>query len=178
MSYIEILILAYALSVDAFIVSFSYGLAFDKDKETALKLSLFTGVFQGLMPVIGYYLTGFIKTYIQPYANVIIFLIFVFLGIKFILEAIRPHKTEKLCPDLFCLFLVGVATSVDAFSAGISLSLSGNYILKPACLIAIVTYINSNIGFYLGNKIQTLPEKYLNIIAGTLLIGLGILALF
>ena len=82
MSNIEILVLAFALSIDACIVSFSYGLVFDRERfKNAVLLASFTGFFQGLMPVIGYFLTNLVKNYIQPYAGVIVFLIFTYLYI-------------------------------------------------------------------------------------------------
>ena len=75
------------------------------------------------------------------------------------------------------MILLGIATSIDAFSAGISLSLFGNKIIKPALLIAVVTFLNSNLGFYLGGRLKHLPTKILEISAGCLLIFLGIKAL-
>lgn len=178
MSYLEIILLAFALSVDAFIVSFSYGLCFNKARiKNALLLASFTGIFQGVMPIFGYFLTGLVKTYIQPFAGLIIFLIFTYLGVKFIIDAFEKKREEKLCLSLKCLFLVGIATSIDAFSAGISLLLSGNGILKPAMMIALITFVNSNLGFCLGGKLKHLPKKGLEIFAGALLIALGIKAL-
>ena len=93
MSYFSIFILALALSIDACVVSFSYGLKYDKERiKNALLLSSFTGVFQGLMPVAGDYLTNVVRTYIQPYADLIVFLIFSYLGFKFIVEAFQNRE--------------------------------------------------------------------------------------
>ena len=79
MTYLEILFLAIALSVDAFVISFSYGLSFNQSRlKNSLLIATFTGVFQGLMPCLGYYLTTFVKSFIQPYANLIVFTIFLF----------------------------------------------------------------------------------------------------
>lgn len=179
MSYISIFILAFALSVDACVVSFSYGITFDKQRlKNALLLSVFTGFFQGLMPVIGYFLTNFVREYVYPYADLIVFLIFSYLGFKFIVEANSPERKKELCIGIQCLLLIGIATSIDAFSAGISLSLYGNRILKPAILIALITFINSNIGFWVGGKLRHLSTKYLEIFAGILLIFLGMKAFF
>lgn len=175
MSYFSIIILAIALSIDACVVSFSYGLKYDKERlKNALLLSSFTGAFQGLMPVIGYFLTGFVREYIYPYADLIVFLIFSYLGLKFIVEAFQPKEEKNLCIDLKCLLLIGIATSIDAFSAGISLSLYGNLILKPAFLIAVVTFINSNIGFFTGGKLKNMPSRNLEITAGVLLLILAL----
>ena len=129
------------------------------------------------MPTIGYYLTGFVKSFIEPYAGLIVFLIFTYLGVKIIIEAFDKEREQQLCIDLKCLILVGIATSIDAFSAGITLSLFGNHILKPALLIAFVTFANSILGFALGGKLKHLPTKGLEIFAGLLLIALGVKAL-
>ena len=177
MSYIEIILLSLALSVDACVVSFSYGLAFkDNRLKNALLLALFTGVFQGVMPCFGYFLTGFVKSYIAPYANYIVFAIFLYLGIKFILESFEKTKDKNLCIGITCLLMIGVATSIDAFSAGITLSLFGNKILKPAILIALITFVNSYAGFWIGGKLKRIPSKSLEIFAGIILILLGIKA--
>lgn len=178
MTNFEIILLALALSIDACIVSFSYGLSFNQNRlKNSLLLASFTGVFQGLMPTIAYYLTEIIKTFIAPYANLIIFTIFTFLGIKFIKEAFSAKNEGPNCIGLICLLLIGIATSIDAFSAGISLSLSGNHILKPALLITIITFVNSLLGFKLGMVLRNLPTKKLEITAGIILICLGLKAI-
>ena len=177
MSHFEIFILALALSIDACIVSFSYGLTFKENRvKTAFLLALFTGGFQGLMPVFGYFLTTFVKSFIAPYATWIIFTIFIFLGIKFIKEAFE-EKNKPNCIGITCLLLIGIATSIDAFSAGISLLLSGNKILKPALLITGITFINSCLGFALGGKLKNMPTRSMEIFAGLLLILLGFKAI-
>lgn len=178
MTYIEIFLLALALSVDACVVSFTYGLAFNQNRlKNALLLATFTGIFQGVMPCLGYFLTSFVKSVIAPYANLIVFTIFIFLGLKFIKESFDKEKKEPCCIGLACLFLIGIATSIDAFSAGISLSLYGNHILKPALLITFITFINSLLGFNLGGRLKNLPTNGLEITAGIILIGLGIKAI-
>lgn len=179
MSYLEITLLAIALSIDACVVSFSYGITFtEKRLKNSLSLAICTGLFQGIMPAIGYYLTGFVKSFIEPYANLIVFLIFTYLGIKIIIEAFETEKEKQLCIDLKCLLLVGIATSIDAFSAGITLSLFGCHILKPVLLIAFITFINSILGFTFGGKLKHLPTKYLEVFAGILLLILGLKSLF
>lgn len=178
MSYIEIILLALALSVDACIVSFSYGLvSHNMRAKNSMLLALFTGVFQGIMPVLGYFLTGLVKSYIEPYSGILILIIFSYLGIKFIKEAFDTKKLQNpSCLAISCLLLVGIATSIDAFSAGITLSLMGNKILKPVLLIAAVTFINSHMGFWLGGKFKNNPSRWLEVSAGIILIGLGIKA--
>ena len=179
MSYLSIIILALALSVDACIVSFSYGLVLDKSRiKSMLQLAVFTGLFQGLMSLFGYYSANLIKAQVISYSKFIVFLIFIFLGIKFISEAFETKKKKELCLGLKCLILIGIATSIDAFGAGISLLLMGNRILKPAILIALITFIDSIFGFYIGGKLKYFQTKTLEIIAGLLLIFLGICCIY
>ena len=97
---------------------------------------------------------------------------------KFILESFEKAKDKNLCIGITCLLMIGVATSIDAFSAGISLALYGNKILKPALLITAVTFINSILGFWLGGKLQKMSCRPLEIMAGVTLIGLGLKAIF
>ena len=179
MSYLEIFILSIALSVDACIIAFTYALKFKESHfKNSLSLSLSTGIFQAIMPVFGYYLTNFVKSYIEPYSKFIVFIIFTYLGIKFILEKNENKESKNAVINFKTLFLIGVATSIDAFSAGISLSLFGNKILKPIILIGLVTFVNSNLGYFTGLKLKKLPSKFLEILGGILLILLGIKALF
>ena len=178
MSYLSLCILAFALSVDAFVVSFSYGLKYkEQNFGTASSLGLFTGCFQAMMPILGYYLTELVKAGINQYAELIACAIFCFLGIKFILESFRKEDIHPKEISIKTLILIGIATSIDAFSAGITLSLFGNNILKSALLIGIVTYINSIIGFWLGEHLKNKNPQILEIFAGILLIGLGIKSL-
>ena len=179
MSEIEIFLLALALSIDACVVSFTYGLTCNQERlKTSFYLAVFTGLFQGIMPIIGYFLTSFVKSYISPYASLIVFLIFTYLGVKFIKEAFEKKENKSLCIGLSCLFLIGIATSIDAFSAGISLALYGNKILKPAILIALVTIVNSLFGFWFGGKLKKNPSRSMEVLAGMVLIVLGVKALF
>lgn len=178
MSYFEILLLAFALSIDACVVSFTYGLCFKENRlKNMLSLAVCTSIFQALMPAIGYFLTSFVKEFISPYSKIIIFTIFVFLGLKFIKESFEK-KEKPSCIALACLILIGIATSIDAFSAGISLSLYGNKILKPAILIGLVTFVNSSLGFHAGKILNNIPSKGMEICAGFILILLGIKAVF
>ena len=179
MSYFEIFILAIALSIDACVVSFTYALKFKQEHiKNSFSLSFSTGFFQMLMPLLGYYLTNSVKDYVEPYSKFIVFVIFTYLGIKFIIEAYEQKENKTAAISHKTLFLIGVATSIDAFSAGISLSLFGNKILKPAILIGFITFINSNLGYFAGLKLKKLPSKFLEISGGIILILLGIKALF
>ena len=151
-----------------------------KNKMTFERRVFFTGMLPNALSAAFIYLYS---TFImQVDSNVmlqclIVFLIFTYLGVKFIKEAFEKKEKENLCIGLSCLFLIGIATSIDAFSAGISLSLYGNKILKPVLLITFITFVNSLIGFWLGGKLKKFPTKSMEIFAGIVLIFLGIKAI-
>ena len=181
MSIIELILIGIGLSMDAFAVSVTNGLCC---KNIKAGKTIMTGVcfggFQGLMPLIGYFLgRGFAK-YITAFDHIIALILLGFIGGQMIWESFKKdeEKNESSILTGKMLFMQGIATSIDAFSAGISLSLFGNRILKPAILIGVVTFINSLLGFGLGGKLKKFPTKWLEITAGCLLILLGLKSLF
>jgi putative Mn2+ efflux pump MntP len=178
MSYSEIIILAIALSIDACVVSFSYGLCtHSKRRIQSLLLASTTGFFQAFMPAIAYILTGMVKTYLEPYSKWIVFIIFTYLGITFIKEALEKEGDKKLCVDLKTLLLIGIATSIDALSAGITLCLTNSPIVFSAIAIGGVTFINSQLGYWFGCCLKKFNTKALEIFGGVTLIALGLKSL-
>ena len=124
----DLLFLAFALSVDAFVVAFSFGLIIKKNRfRNGMEISLATGGGQFLMPVLGFFLTGTVHGYIAEWDHWLGFAVFTILGINVIREGWN-HRTNKELPDVssltaFTLLGVGIATSIDALVAGISIYL-------------------------------------------------------
>lgn len=176
MSYFDIFILAIALSIDACVVSFSNGLIFTQNKRlNSFMLAASVGFFQFLMPIIGYFTAQSVNKYVEPYDHWIVFGIFVILGAKFIKDAFKEAKEEKLhCYLCFkYIIMVSIATSIDALGAGVSIAFSGTKILFPAIVIGIITFINSLLGFWSGYLFKKFPTRNLEISGGLILIGLG-----
>ncbi len=193
MNSLDILILAIALSIDACVVSFSNGLIFTHNKRiNSLMLASAVGFFQFLMPIIGFFLAQSVNKYVEPYDHWIVFGIFVLLGLKFIKDAFKKEKEEKInCYLCFSyILLVAIATSIDALGAGVSIAFSGvandfafsflspifgegTKILFPAILIGVVTFLNSLLGFWSGYLVKKLPTRNLEITAGLILIILA-----
>ena len=97
MNLIEIILLAIALSIDACVVAFTYGLVIEKQKRlNSLLLAFFTGFFQFFMPILGYYFAHILHKYIESFASVIVFAIFTYLGVKFIKEAFETQKAKPV----------------------------------------------------------------------------------
>lgn len=179
MNYVDIVLLAFALSIDVLIVSFSYGLCIEKNRRySALLLAATTGIFHATMPILGHLFTDLIRGYIQPYSKWIVFVIFMYLGITFIIESLRGEAHKHTCIDVKSLFLIGIATSIDVFSAGISLSLTLSPMKFAIITIGIITFINSLAGYVLGYKLKIFKSNYLEIFGGIILLGLAIKTLF
>lgn len=179
MSLISLLLLAIALSVDACVVSFAHGLVLDgKRFKNALSLAVFTGGFQALMPLIGYYVTQSMLKYVEPFGKWLVFAIFMYLGIKIIQESYNPDREVPLCLSFRCLLLVGIATSIDALAAGVTLSLTSTNIFKSVILIGTTTFLFAFVGYWSGCCMKKLSTKALEVVAGLILIFLSIKSLF
>lgn len=178
MPIVEILFLAVALSIDASVVSFSQGLVFSENKRKySFILAFFVGAFQTIMPIIGWFIAKGIYKYVEAFDHWIAFVIFLILGLKFIKDAFECEEDDSCkvsCLSVQCLFLLAIATSIDALAAGATLYFIKAPILIPALIIGVITFINSLIGFWSGYALRKFPSKWLEIFAGLILIGLGI----
>lgn len=179
MNFIDLILLGLALGVDCFVVSFSQGLIFKSEKvKNSFKLALTMGLFQGVMPVIGYIGTNSLYKYVVPYSKWIVFGIFLLLGLKFIVESFQPKEKEVQCIGLKCLLGLGLATSIDALVSGASIRLTQTSLLISVMIIGIASFLMSIGGFYSGNFIKNIPSKFLEITGGLILVALAIKSLF
>ncbi len=178
MSLIDLILLAVALGIDCFIVSFSQGIIFKHNRtKNSLKLALIMGLFQGLMPVIGFVGTDYMYKLIVPFSKWIVFGIFFILGTKFIVEAFQPKEEEIQCIDLKCLLGLGLATSIDALVSGASIRLTNTSLLLSVITIGLASFLMSLSGFWTGNFVKNLPSKPLEITGGVILILLAVKSL-
>lgn len=180
MLLIEILLLGIALSVDAFIVSFSQGLIIQKDRmKNSIKIAVTMAFFHVIMPIIGWCGSDFFSKYICDYAKWLSFAIFVYLGARFIFEAFTVEKETKCdCESsgisLKCLLGLSFATSIDALAAGVSLYFLNEKLFLIVVVISGFTLINSFFGFLSGHYCKKIPSKWLEVCAGIILILIGI----
>ena len=181
MSFLDLFLLALALSVDVAVVSFSYGLIIKKNRlRNALLLAFSTGAGQFVMPIIGWLGTSSVSSYISHFDHWISFLVFLLLGLNIIHEAVSGEKEDK--PEkkltLKIAFMIVIATSIDACAAGIMLYFVNMPILFAATIIGLISFINSIASFYSCSKLHKIPTKYIEIFSGIILILLGIKVLF
>lgn len=176
MDIIDLILLSLALGIDCLIVSFSQGLIFRSEKQlNSLKLAVVMGLFQGLMPIVGYIATDKLYKLLIPYSKWIVFSIFFILGLNFILQSFKREVCENLnCINLKCLIGLGIATSIDALISGVSLKLTHTVIWLACLIIGSGSFIMSQIGFFSGNIIKNLQPKLLHILGGLILVGLAV----
>ena len=176
MNTIEIIILALALSADAFAVSISGGVCVKHVKiSDSLKMALFFGVFQGLMPLIGWFAGSTFYEYVKYFGNWIALIILSVIGIKMIIGSF-DHENEE-CGKYFntkILFILAVATSIDALAAGFSLRFLEADIFLPAGIIALVTFLISLLGIFIGKRAGNIFGRKAEITGGLILVGIGI----
>lgn len=179
MQWIEILILSCILALDAFLVAFSCGLIAKSWKiSDGIGISLITGFFQFLMPLIGYFLFKSASVVFEKYAQSIdhwiVFVIFALLGGKIIKDSLSEQEQENFSLSLSALLLIGLATSIDALAGGVMIYTQKLPILQSAVMIGVITFSLVIIGYNLSKILSSLPNKLLGILGGGILILLGI----
>ena len=177
MGILNLLLLAVGLSMDAFAVAICKGLAFGKVKpSSALTVGLYFGVFQALMPTVGFFLAVGFQSYIEKVDHWIAFALLAFLGGRMILEALKPDDGEDVSSSLDAkeMLLLAVATSIDALAAGISLALMGANIAVAAPSIGVVTFSLSAVGVYVGGIFGEKYKTPAEVAGGVVLILLGV----
>jgi len=179
LSLIDIILLSVALGIDCLVVSFCQGLVVTKNRrKNSFLLALTMGLFQGTMPILGYFFTSLFSKYITEYSSWIVFGIFIILGIKFIVEAFNSNEDCTVAHiDVKPLILMGIATSIDALASGAPLKLMENPLILSACIIGSISFFMSIVGFGSGNLFKNLPSRFLMISGGIILIGLAVKAI-
>ncbi|MDO4303104.1 MAG: manganese efflux pump MntP family protein [Bacillota bacterium] len=177
MSLIELFLIAVGLSMDAFAVSVCKGLATPKLKTRHILLAgLWFGGFQALMPAIGYFLGSSFQKYITAFDHWIAFVLLSFIGGNMIYEALK--KEEDTCNDSFSvktMFVLAVATSIDALAVGITFALlPGVNIYAAVLFIGAVTFIFSGVGIKIGNIFGLKYKAKAEFAGGLILILIGI----
>lgn len=190
---IEIIIIALALAVDATVYSFSYGLVLRCCRlRNSLWLALTVGAFQAGMPLLGYLGGEEVRDYVAQWQSGIVAAVFCGLGAYVIYGAWKGDEDECDCCSKDCnplgllaLLLVGIATAIDALAVGVAMALGdigGTNLSLPqlilhVSIIGAVTFVCSLAAFHSARLLHHLPTRWLESIAGLLLIALGLKSL-
>ena len=178
MSLISVVLIAAALATDAFSVAVSKGLCCEKSAfANAMKTGVVFGLFQGLMPFIGWLTGSRVTTYISAYSGYAGFIILCFIGVKMIYEAFHP--SEDGCPhasdtSLKTLLVLGIATSIDALAVGITFAFLQINIWGAISIIGVTTFILSFLGVMVGNRFGVRYKQKAEITGGVILVLIGL----
>ena len=178
----ELFLLAVGLSMDAFAVSICKGLAMKKATLKAeATCGLWFGGFQMLMPVTGFFLGSLFAEAIEAFDHWVAFGLLVIIGINMLKEALEKEDESDDNPEkdadlsVRTMFLMAVATSIDALAVGISLAMVGSVnIWLAAAFIGICTFLLSALGVKIGNVFGSRYEKKAGFTGGVILILLGV----
>lgn len=185
MGLIELLLLAIGLSMDAFAVSVCKGLAMKKaDIKSIFICGVWFGGFQGLMPLIGYLLGTNFAGYITDIAPWIAFVLLTLIGGNMVRESLHDScEVESARLDIKTMFMMAVATSIDALAVGITFScvpvnaFAVSKLLNTVIavlIIGITTFTISSLGVKIGNIFGGKYKSKAELVGGLILIGIGI----
>ena len=170
----EVIVLAVALSMDAFAVSIGLG-SKGNTRGLGLKAGLFFGIFQALMPFIGYLGGKGILGLVDAYAHWIAFGLLALIGGKMIYEGLHEGIEEDIAAITNrMMLLLAIATSIDAMAAGFSLTLLDINAYLACLIIGVTTFAFSWVGVRIGERSGTWLESKAEIFGGVVLILIGV----
>ena len=179
MTFIEIFLFGLGLAMDAFAVSVCKGLCMKKINYThAFIIALFFGVFQAIMPFLGFFLGKTFEGYITSVDHWIAFVLLAYIGIKMIRDAVTEDE-DVTCPvdqrlNIKELFVLAVATSIDALATGVMFGLMPDVNISFAVLfIGVITFVLSAIGVKIGNVFGAKFKSKAELAGGIILILMG-----
>ena len=195
MGLLEILMLGVALATDAFSVTISNTFAFDDHRFSRLmRMPLFFGLFQFVMPLAGYFVGGIAAELIEKYAGIVSLVILGFIGSNMLYSGYKALKEDASEEDeeeaqqeaqqgattlsYGKLVFQAVATAIDAFAVGVSFRAHSVDILVASTLFGVITAILCTITLFIGKKLGSLLGDRAEMVGGVVLILIGLKAFF
>ena len=178
MDNITLVLIAVGLAMDAFAVSIASSVIIGKvSKRQIFRLSFHFGLFQAMMPVVGWLAGRSVQDYIAGWDHWIAFGLLLFIGSKAIYESFNHDESKKQRSDPskgFSLVLLSTATSIDALAVGLSFAVLDVTIWYPSLIIGVITAALSLIGVFLGSRLGRRFGRRMEIIGGLVLIAIGV----
>lgn len=175
MHLFEVILIAAGLSMDAFAVAICKGLA---TREFSVKRMLcvgaWFGAFQALMPSIGYFLGSSFAEYIVKFDHWVAFVLLCVIGINMIRESRECEDEVSDDMSFKTMFLLAVATSIDALAVGITFALKNVNEVYSYIIIGVITFVLSGIGFFVGNRFGMKYRSRAELVGGAVLIVIGL----
>lgn len=174
MNFSKILLISISVASDAFAVSVCKGICLKKiNYKKIILIGLYFGFFQALMPTIGYFLSLTFKDLIIKIDHWIAFLLLSMIGVNLIKDSQKKENLDDKI-DIKTMFLLAIATSIDALAIGITFAFFKINILSTVTLIGLITFILSMIGVVIGNQFGNRFESSSKVVGGVILIFIGL----
>lgn len=184
MTYIDIFFIGVGLAIDACCVCTSNGLVYKPKKMVAIKLALLFAIFQGVMPLIGYFGVGLFDMKLFEYSHIVALVLLSAIGVKMIYESLGEEGQEDQQEDgefiyeksltLKMMLVQGISTSIDALSVGIAMNqVELQFMVNSVLIIAVITLLMCLVSVKIGIEIGTRFNMRAGIIGGLVLVVLG-----
>ena len=177
MSFIHMLLVAFGLAADAFAVSVAEGIVAERlTRRHTLRVALTFGLFQGIMPVIGWVAGRSLRGVMGGADHWVAFGLLGLIGVKMIVDSLTGAESGEPSNGSgpFRLLTLGVATSLDALVVGVTLAIMGNGVWAPAVVIGAVTAVLCAVGVRVGNRVGTRFGRRVEILGGLILVALAV----
>ena len=181
MNIFALLILSLGLSMDAFAVAVSIGLSGgSQGAKKAIIVGLYFGIFQAVMPVVGFVAGALFTEFIAAYSALIAFVLLSVLGLKMIWGSFKKEEDSGVEASLSvaAMLPLALATSIDAMAVGVSFAFLQVNIVFAAIVIGIVTFAISALGVKIGNIVGARFRRKAEFAGGVILILIGVSVLF
>ena len=182
MEFVTVCGIGIGLAMDAFAVSVVSGSIYRQlHISHALRMALFFGGFQALMPLLGWFAGDKLSGYLASFDHWVAFGLLSAIGGKMIYEAFKLKEVESKPPDpssLAVLLTLSIATSIDALAVGITLTLVTQSIVEAVLTIGLITFVISYIGWQIGKRAGHFFENKIEVLGGLILIVIGFKILF
>ncbi len=177
MDIVTVMLIAVGLAMDAFAVSITSGALLKEARvHKAFKMAFAFGFFQMLMPLAGWLAGDRARALIGGFDHYLAFALLAFVGGRMIYGSLKKGEGRDTA-DPFgagALLVLAFATSIDAFSVGMSFAFLSVSIIAPVAIIGLVTFLMSFAGIFLGERFGHLFERKIEVVGGLLLIGIGV----
>jgi len=178
MSFLEIFGIAVGLAMDAMSVAIATSLMLGRvNAGQVFRFAFNFGLFQGAMPILGWFAGRGIEQYIQAWDHWVAFLLLAGIGLKAIIETLKGNENVAGVPDPtvgVTLYVLAIATSIDALAVGLNFGILEVPVWWPSVVIALVTAGLTTAGMLLSRYINTNARKAMQIFGGLVLIGIGV----
>ena len=175
MNFTELFLVSLGLSMDCFAVSLTFGASRKLVWKDILRMAFLFGLFQGVMPLIGWMVGHSVQSLIEPVDHWIAFALLAFIGVKMVWQSFlteegkRPLDIRKIS----VLLTLSIATSIDALITGVGFGFIRANIFEAVIIISVITFAVSVIGAKLGEKTTFIPARWAEFAGGIVLIAIG-----